>query len=184
MALYMLAATHLYSLSCVQKMCIWLKEFRYVYKFFALCRWFVVNSFCGRWRKKCPERLNVVPYTISLGQHCISIFASVHSSRRINGGCSRHFLLSANVFRADSNLRWKSSSKSLTSGWYANILILLLPKSFISCLNSSDLNFRPLSVLMTAGTPKRSTYPDIRFCCKVWHRKSYKPAREQAHVNK
>ena len=69
---------------------------------------------------------------------------------------------------ANSSVQWDLPAKPVTTGWYIQGLILLLPKIFI-WLNRSNSNCRLLFLVITVGNLKRDIQPETKksLCCGV-----------------
>ena len=98
---------------------------------------------------------------------------AVRCPRRTNGTCSCKFDWLIQAQRADLSERWDRASSPFASGWYAMLLILLLLNSFISWLNMSASKCFLMSMLNTAGTPKRHTQRATKESAVVYARISF-----------
>jgi hypothetical protein len=94
------------------------------------------------------------PYTSSATDACRSALYAVRTPSRTNGSASVHCWSAWHMMAAFS-VRWKRSTRPLAAGCWAVVLESWVPHILAMERNSCDSNWRPWSVVIVCGQPKR-----------------------------
>ena len=96
--------------------------------------------------------------TISESVHPRSSLVTLLIDFKASGTFSNHILELLLAVKAVLSCLWNLSIYQFVQGWYAVIFICLTPYNFVNSSKSVDLNWEPLSVVITEGQPETAIH--------------------------